>query len=494
LYDGADEPWNLAIALLAIGVLAALAALLTRISQRGSVPVALVFLVLGMAAGSDGIGGIAFDNYAFAYRIGTVALVLILFDGGLNTRFDRVRPHLTPAIVLATAGVAITAAAVAAFARLLGMAWPEALLLGAVVSSTDAAAVFAVLRNSGVHLQQRVGATIELESGLNDPMAVILTVAMTALAQTGAVDVVGLVWQVPLQLAIGVALGAAVGVGCRWLLLHVPPAAAGLLPVVTLASALVSFGAATAAWGSGFLAVYVTGLVLGNRTLPDRAGLRRVHDFLAWFAQVIVFLMLGLLVFPSQLLEVAGVGLTVAAFLVLVARPVAVLPCLLPFRYPRAELAYIAWVGLRGAVPIVLASFPVLVGVDGALRVFNVVFFVVVVSVLLQGGTVQRLTRRLSLSAAIPPAAAAAVEIVSMRSLKEQIACYHVDAASAVAGAAIADIPFPADAAVMLVVRGQALLPAKGPTTLEVGDHVYVFCRPEDEGTVSLWFGRRIDE
>lgn len=491
---GAAEPQKLAVALLAAGVVVVLAAVATRATRRGPVPLALLFLVIGMLVGSEGIGRVYFDDTVLAYRIGTIALVLILFDGGLSTRFDRVRAHLGPAVVLATVGVIATAAVLALAGRLLGLSWSEALLIGAVVSSTDAAAVFSVLRASGLNLQQRVSATIELESGLNDPMAVILTVTATELALAGSLDYARLAWQVPVHLAVGAAVGVLLGIGIREALVRLPPAATGLLPVVTAATALMAYGAATLAHGSGFLAVYLCGLVLGNRTLPDRTGLRRVHDFLAWSSQVALFLTLGLLVFPSHLLEVAAVGIALTAVLVLVARPLAVVLCLAPFRYPPREIAYVGWVGLRGAIPIVLVTYPLLAGVPGGSRLFDIVFFVVVVSVAVQASTVRGATRVVGLEEPAPPPPEASIEITSMTNLDARVACYHVDPRAAVAGASLAEIPFPDQAAVMMVVRGKELLPGRGPLRLEPGDHVYVFCKPEDEPAIALWFGQRIDE
>ncbi len=491
---GTTEPWNLAVALLAGGLVVVLAALGTRMSRRGPVPLALLFLVLGMLAGSEGLGGVYMDDHVLAYRLGTVALCLILFDGGLSTQFDRVRRHLWPAITLATVGVAVTAAILAAAGRLLGLGWFEALLLAAVVSSTDAAAVFSVLRGSGINLRQRVSATIELESGLNDPMAVILTTAMAELALAGTLSPLTLAWQIPVQLLVGAGVGIAVGLGCRELLVRLPPATAGLLPVLTAGAAVIAYGGASLVWGSGFLAVYLCGLVLGNRPLPDRVGLRRVHDFLAWASQVALFLTLGLLVYPSELVDVAVVGLGATAVLVLVARPVAVALCLLPFRYPRREIAYVSWVGLRGAVPIVLATYPMLAGVPDADRLFNLVFFVVVLSVAVQASTVRLATRVVGLEQPSPPPPEAVIEISSMSAIDTSVAWFHVDRLAAVAGVTLAEVPFPEDAAVMLVVRGRQLLPARGGLRFEPGDHVYVFCKPEDEPMITLWFGQRLDD
>lgn len=484
---------ELAVAMLAFGALAGLAAIATRIGRRAPIPLALVFLGLGVAAGSEGLGGIEFDDHVLAYELGTIALVAILFDGGLNTRLERVRPHLGPALVLATAGVVITAGVVAAIARLVGFAWPHALLIGAVTSCTDAAAVFSVLRGGGLHLPARVDATLELESGLNDPMAVILTVAATAYAATGAFDPAALALRVPLELVIGAAIGGAIGAACRVTLARFAPTAIGLVPIVTSASAAIAYGGATLAHGSGFLAVYVAGVAIGGGALPDRAGVRRVHDFLAWVAQVVMFLALGLLVFPHAVVDVAWQGAAIAAALLVLARPLAVLACLAPFRYPRREIVYVGWVGLRGAVPIILSSFPVVAGVPGAHLVFDVVFFVVVLGALVQGTTVGALTRTLELDEPRPPPPPAALEIASSRPLDETIACYHVDPATAVCGLTIADLPFPEHAAVMLVVRGGELIAARGSTRFTAGDHVFVFCRPDDEATLALWFGRRLD-
>jgi potassium/hydrogen antiporter len=489
-----SEPWNLALAILIGGLLVFLAALATRATQRVAVPLALLFLGVGMLAGSDGIGGIQFTDHVLAYRLGTLALVLILFDGGLATNFHRSRPFILPSTLLATLGVGITAAVITLAGYLLGLSWIEALIIAAVVSSTDAAAVFSVLRGSGISLQPRVSSTIELESGLNDPMAVILTAAMVDFALTGSLSLKTLSWQIPLQFVSGTIIGVAMGYGCRQILLRLPPAAAGLLPVVTTASAAIAYGAATLAWGSGFLAVYVCGLVLGHKTLPDHAGIRRVHDFIAWLSQVALFLTLGLLVFPSQLDEVAWIGIPLTVVLVVVARPLAVAACLRPFKYTWHEITLIGWVGLRGAVPIVLVTYPVLVGVTGAERLFNIVFFVVVVSVLIQSSSVKYAAQWLGLDKKSRPKPEATIEIVSMRMHDAQVLCYHINEQAAVAGVQIAEVPFPPDASIMMIVRGNHLVPARGSERIKPSDHVYIFCKPSDEPDLTLWFGQRIDD
>jgi cell volume regulation protein A len=480
-----DTAWQL----LGLGLLLGLGALFSRASPRFGVPIFLLFLALGMLAGSEGVGGIEFEDYRLSFHLGTMALVLILFDGGLNTSLSSLRGAWGPATVLATIGVLGTAGLLALAAWLLGFPWPHALLLGAIVASTDAAAVFSVLRASGVQLRRRVGAILELESGLNDPMAVLLTLALTA-SLLGAADLDSrMLLEVPLQLGLGAAFGCALGFAGRLLLRKVRLPAAGLYPVVTVSLALLAFGVATLLHGSGLLAVYATALVLGHGDLPYRTGVLRFHDALAWCAQVGMFLLFGLLVFPSRLLEVALIGTALGLVLALVARPIAAFACLAPFRLPRRETALVAWVGLRGAVPIILGIFPVLEGVAGAERLFDVVFFIVVVSALVPGGTVAWATRRLGLVTAGPPPPQAVLEISSTQPLDGESLSFHVASALPVCGVPIADIPFPEGTHAMLIVRGGQLLAPRGDTELRPGDHVYVFCRRQDRQLVELLFG-----
>jgi potassium/hydrogen antiporter len=485
------EPLATALVLTTFGVLLASSIIFSRAAERFSVPVALVFLVIGMLAGSEGIGRIAFEDYGIAFRLGTVALVLILLDGGMHTAMEDVRDVLKPAGVLATVGVLATAGLVAVAGRALGFSWKEALVLGAVVSSTDAAAVFSVLRGSGVQLERRVGVTLEVESGINDPVAVILTTALTAQLTSGETAAAWpLALKALIEMVVGGALGVAFGYGGRALLRRLKLPGAGLYPALTLAIGFLAFGVPTLLHGSGFLAVYITALILGNGPLPYRTGLLRVHHALAWLGQVVMFLVLGLLVFPSRLLDVAGVGLLLAIFLAVIARPAVVGLSLLPFGYRAREIAYIGWVGLRGAVPIILATIPVLSGAPGALRVFDVVFFIVGVNALIPGATVGWVTRRIGLEAREPPSPPAVLEIESMQPLSGELISFYIDEALPVAGALLADLPFPEGAAVTMIVRGQDVVPPKGSTTITVGDHVYVFARPEDRPLMHLMFGR----
>lgn len=497
---GSTEPNATAGLILLGGLLLVVSVLSSRAAGRTGVPVLLAFLVVGMLAGSEGLLGIAFEDYAFTYRLGTVALALILFDGGLHTSLASVRRALRPAGVLATVGVVGTALLTACGARLCGLDWSIALLLGAIVSSTDAAAVFAVLRSSGIHLRRRPGLTLELESGLNDPMAVILTVVLSTLLTTPATGgewiavAWSVAWQSAVQLSVGVALGLGLGWLGRWLLRHARLGSAGLYPVLSLGVACAAYGLPTLLWGSGFLAVFLAGMLIGNARIPHHAGLLRVHEAIAWFSQVAMFLLLGLLVFPSRLLTVAWQGLAIALVLTLIARPLMVAVCLAPFRFPGKEILFIGWTGLRGAVPIVLATLPVMQGLPGAERIFDLVFFLVVVGAMLPGATVPWAARRLGVQSAAPRPPQAVLEIDAAVPLRGTLVSYHVHELSPVAGSTLKELDLPQNAAVLLVVRGDDLIAPRGSTVIQPGDHVSLYCSPEDLPLFHLLFGHAEEE
>lgn len=486
-----NEPAATAIILTITGVLLVVSVLSNRASQRIGVPIALFFLVVGMLAGSEGIGGIPFSDFRLAFRIGSLALALILFDGGLNTPLEAVRRVWAPAGILASLGVLLIAGLVAGAARLGGLEWPAALLSGAIVSSTDAAATFAVLRASGIQLKRRVAATLEVESGANDPAAVILTTTLALnMVSPGEVEISAILSGIVTQLLIGAVLGVAAGYAGGALMSRLHLTTGGLYPALLLAVGLLSFGVTTLLQGSGFLAVYLTGIVLGNRRLPYRGSLLRVFDALGWLSQIGMFLLLGLLVFPSRLGEMAPLGLGVALLLALIIRPLVVALCLAPFRYPKAETVFIGWVGLRGAVPIVLATFPVLVGAPGADRIFHLVFFIVVVGAIIPGATVAWTARRLGLESHEPPAPHAVLAIESRVPLKGDLVSFYIDEALVVCGLRLDELDFPDGASVALVVRGDELVPPKGSTVLRPGDHVYLVAQPEDRPLIQLMFGR----
>jgi potassium/hydrogen antiporter len=484
-----SEPHATAVFFVVVALLLAASALVSHATQRLRVPAGLIFLAIGMLAGSEGIGGIAFDDYQFAFRAGSAALALILFDGGLNTPVDTLRRSLAPASLLATVGVVGTMVGVAFVANRLGMPWSASFLLGAIVSSTDAAAVFAVLRSNGIQLKHRVGGTLEVESGINDPVAVILTTLLTRQLLGERVSIWLATLGVLREVAIGAACGVVIGGGARWLLARTRLPASGLYSVMTLATALFAFSLPTLVHGSGFLGVYVAAVALGAGRLPYGTALRRIHDSLAWMGQVAMFLVLGLLVNPSQLLDAAWVGTIVGLALTFIARPVVVALCLLPLRFPRNDVLYVGWVGLRGAVPIILATFPVLAGAPGAARLFNIVFFIVVLNAVLPGTTVPWMTRRLALESEEPPPPDAVLTIESFDRLDGEPLSYYVDEALPVAGMTLQELPFPEGAAVTMIVRGRELIAPKGDTRLEVGDHAYVLSKPDGVAMVQLLFG-----
>jgi len=493
--DTLHEPEATAAALVLAGLLLASAVLLSRLSGRLGLPFVLVFLVLGMVAGRLVPSALHLNQPVTAFRVGTMSLVLILFDAGLQTPWSNVRPVIAPAALLSTVGVVGTAVIAALACRLLGMSWETSLLVGAVTSSTDAAAVFSVLRGSGLRLRQRVAATLELEAGLNDPMAVILTLAVTNVTMSSArPSVLSLALETVLQLAVGGAVGLGMGLAARQLLMRVQLATGGLYPVLTLATAAATYGIATLTHGSGFLSVYIAALILGRGDLRYRSGLLRVHDALAWISQVVMFLLLGLMVTPAELIPSVPSGLAVAAVLALIARPAMVFLCLWPFRYSLHEVVYVSWVGLRGAVPIVLAMFPVMAGAGPGTEVFRTVFFVVLAGALIPGATVRWVTRLLGMQSSLPPPPHAALEITSTGRLDGDILIFRIDPAAAVCGATLADIPMPLGSSVMLIMRGAELVVARGSTSLDSGDHVYVFAKHEDRPLVMLLFGTPITE
>ncbi|PBN41398.1 potassium/proton antiporter [Sphingobium sp. D43FB] len=387
------------IALLGIGVLLLLTVLAGTLSSRFGLPALIGFLGLGMLAGEDGPGGLMLDDYLFAQFIGVLCLVFILFSGGLDTIWRSVRKVAVPALVLATFGVVISAAITGAAAILLLDFSPlQGFLLGSVVASTDAAAVFAVLRTRGVDLRPDVQALIEFESGSNDPMAIFLVGATLMLIAIPSTPIIGLVPGFAIQMV----LGGAIGLGIGYLLPEVLNRAhfryGGLGFVVSIAAALVAYGLAEVSGGNGFLSAYLAGLMAGSRTFAAKRAISTFQDGMAWLAQVAMFLTLGLLATPTRLLDIIAPGIAITVVLMFIARPISVFLCLAPFKFDWRAKLLVSWVGLRGAVPIVLATFPIVAGIPGAFAIFNIVFFVVLVSSLVQGPTLGWTARRLGLN------------------------------------------------------------------------------------------------
>jgi cell volume regulation protein A len=383
-------------------ILALLCVVASILSRRVGAPLLLVFLILGMLAGEDGFGGILFDDFGLAFLFGNLALAVIIFDGGLGTRKSTFRVSLAPALSLATVGVIITAVITGLAAHwILDLPWQEGLLIGAIVGSTDAAAVFGLLRSAGLELKERTGATLEIESGTNDPMAIFLTLALVQLLSLSSADPGwSLLSQFAQQMGVGLAMGFAGGYLLTKLLKQVH-LATSLYPLLALAGGMSVFGLTNILGGSGFLAIYLVGFMIGNTPLPYGSDIHRFHDVIAWLSQIGMFLMLGLLITPSNLPPIIIPALAIALVLIFIARPIAVAVSLLPFYFPWREQVFIGWCGLRGAVPIILALFPSLAGLEHTETYFELVFFVVLVSLLLQGWTIAPVSKWLNIE--LPP-------------------------------------------------------------------------------------------
>ena len=423
--DGINALFLIMALLLFISVIA------SRVSSRLGMPLLLVFLGVGMLAGDEGIGGIQFDNFMGATLVGQLALAIILLDGGLRTKFDSFRIALKPAAVLASWGVIATVALLGVFATFfLNVDWKMGLLMAAIVGSTDAAAVFSLLRNSGVQLNSRVSATLELESGCNDPMAILLVTALIGLIMTPAESsALSMAWMLTSQLGLGLLFGFASGKILAILLSRIR-LAEGLYALLIASGGLLVFAMTNLLGGSGFLAVYLAGVFIGNSRNSATEHVLNVMDGLAWLAQAAMFLVLGLLVSPSRLLEHGLDALVIAAFLILIARPLAVVSSLKWFRYSDRELAYISWVGLRGAVPITLAIMPLMMGVPNSLLLFDVAFAVVILSLLIQGTTIPSFARKLKVVLPPKPEPLASREIWLADTLAISLQSFKVEAES----------------------------------------------------------------
>ncbi|HMQ29751.1 MAG TPA: potassium/proton antiporter [Chloroflexaceae bacterium] len=463
-----------------IGALLVLLSIIaTRTSNRFGVPALLLFLAIGMLAGSEGPGRIAFADYGLAQTVGVVALVYILFSGGLDTEWQAIRPVLTQGLVLANLGVPLSAVLLGGFAMLvLGLDWQTGMLLGAVVSSTDAAAVFSVMRERGVNLKHNLEPLIELESGSNDPSAVFLTLGLIGLITTPGSSLLDLVPSFVLQMSLGAGGGWLFGQLIVLAVNRVRLQQEGLYVVFTLSLTLLTYAVVTLIGGNGFLAVYLAGIIVGNRNLVHKGSILRFHDGVAWLMQIAMFLTLGLLVFPSQLLPVAAPGLLVALFLVFVARPLSVIICIFWTRRSLPELLMVSWAGLRGAVPIVLATFPLLAGVPGADTIFNVIFFVVLISVLLQGMSVNWVARRLGVNAERRRAPTVQTYVPDVR-LSSRIMDAVIPAGSPLVGRSLLELGLPRGVLVVQIERDGVPIIPSGGTVLQADDHLLVLATPE---------------
>jgi cell volume regulation protein A len=448
---------------------------LSKLSDNLGVPALLLFLGIGMLAGSEGPGGIFFDDAGLAQSIAIVALVFILFAGGLETRWNDVKPVFWQATSLATLGVFLTALAVGVFASaVLNVPLLIGLLLGAVVSSTDAAAVFSVLRSRSVSLRGNLKPLLELESGSNDPMAVLLTVGLIQALTVPQTTFGSVVWLFLVQMTLGAALGLGFGKGLVFLINRLKLSYGGLYSAYILSFAGLTYGGTVAIGGNGFLAVYIAGLVAGNSDFIQKKSLLRFLDGLAWLSQIAMFLTLGLLVFPSHIVPVLGIGLLISIFLMFVARPLGVFLALAFTRLTWKEKTFVSWVGLRGAVPIVLATFPLLAGLPDAELIFNVVFFIVLTSALLQAWSIPAVARVLRLDAPQESRRPYPIEFAPPEGVDTELVDLIVSYNSAVAGKPIVELDLPRGSLIVLISRDEHFFVPSGGTVLQECDTVLV--------------------
>ena len=452
-----------------------------KTSYRFGIPTLLLFLTIGMLAGSDGIGGIYFDNPQIAQFIGVVSLNFILFSGGLDTSWQSVKPVLKEGIALSTLGVLLTAIGLGYFVYLItDFSLYESLLLGAIVSSTDAAAVFSILRGRNLALKKNLRPTLELESGSNDPMAYVLTIAFLSLVQEPEQSIFSIIPLLFLQMSIGGVAGFLFGKLSKIVINKIKLDYEGLYPVLTIALMFITFSATDAIGGNGFLAIYICSVYLGNQNLIHKKTIMRMFDGLAWLMQIILFLTLGLLVFPSQIIPFIGVGLLISIFLILVARPLAVFIALIPFKMRLKRRFYISWVGLRGAVPIVFATYPLLAGIDKSHAIFNIVFFVSISSVLVQGTTLSIVAKWLNVGLpekAKPLSPTDQLMVEHPKTLMKEIV---VEENSTAIGLKIVDLKFPKNAIIAMIEREGNYLTPNGSTELMARDKLVVLTDKKD--------------
>ncbi|MBP7765695.1 MAG: potassium/proton antiporter [Deltaproteobacteria bacterium] len=463
-----------------IAVFLVASAVLSKLSDLAGVPALLFFLGIGMLAGSDGPGGFYFDNAWLSQAMGTVALAYILFAGGLSTDIQSVKVIAKPALVLSTAGVIITALVVGLFVKFfLNLPWLHAFLIGSIVSSTDAAAVFAVLRSKNVGLQEPLRPLLELESGSNDPMAIFLTIGFITLLQHPDKSLFLLVPLFVQQMFFGALVGYVMSRLFIWIVNRIKLFYDGLYPVLSLGWVLLIYGVTAQLNGSGFLAVYIAGILLGKHLFIHKKSIIRFHDGVSWLMQILMFLTLGLLVFPKQLIPIAGEGFLISLVLIFLARPASVFIGLAFSRFNLREKILISWVGLRGSVPIVLATFPLLAGFDPNHFIFNLVFFIVITSVLFQGTTIPYVARLLKVDAPLIRKRNYSIDFDGSSKSDMKLEDFIVPYGSKAAKQPILNLGFPKDILITLIIRGEEYITPRGDTVLEEGDVLLLLASAE---------------
>ncbi|MDR1758148.1 MAG: potassium/proton antiporter [Bacteroidales bacterium] len=467
--------------ILLIGAVLLLATVfVSKISFRFGIPGLVLFLFIGMLAGSEGIGGLKFDSPAIAQFIGIVALNFILFAGGLETSWKAVKPVFWQGVSLSTLGVIITAGSVGVFVWLIadyfvdGFSLYEGLLVGAIISSTDAAAVFSILRSKKLALKYNLRPLLELESGSNDPMAYVLTIVMLELVVHPAQSLWLILPTFLIEIALGGLLGWLMGIFGKWVINRIQLEMDGLYVVLVIALMFFTFSITHLVHGNGFLAVYLSAVYLGNHDLMHKRSLLKMFDGFSWLMQIMAFLILGLLVYPSQLLPVAGLGLLIVCFLTLVARPISVLISLLPFKMKWRSKVYMSWSGLRGAVPIIFATYPLMAGIEKANIIFNIIFFVSLTSVLIQGTTLDHVARWLHVAAPKKLKPRSPVEQFLDECAKTQMEEIDIPTQSYAVGKKIVDLHFPPNAIIAMINRQQKFLTPNGSTEIKPHDTLVV--------------------
>ncbi|MHC9161139.1 potassium/proton antiporter [Exiguobacterium profundum] len=478
------------VLILLFGLLLVAGVMATRISTRFGLPALILFMGIGMIMGSDITGLIFFDDSNLAQLIGVAALIVILFEGGLQTKWSSIRSVLAPSASLATLGVLITTTVVAVAVRFVfGFDWIESFLFGAIIGSTDAAAVFAAFK--GKNISPKVGATLEAESGTNDPMAMFLTILALDFMMKPDTTIWDGIWMFVLQIVVGALIGFILGQLSRLMLNHLRLDSSGLHAVLMISMAFLTYGVTAYLLGSGLLAVYIAAMIVGNADTAHEVTIVQFSEALAWIMQIIMFVILGLLVFPRQLIEpdLIWKGLLISFVLMFLARPIAVYLSTLGMAFTRKEKLFISWAGLKGAVPIVLATFPLIAGIEDSQLLFNAVFFVVVTSALIQGTTLTPLAEKLGLLGPDKIRSPYTIALVSSKQSQHKLVPYVVTESSSMIGKTLADITLPPNTVVNAIVRNEYLIPPNGQTSIEEGDLLYVLASMYRHDQLDQTFG-----